>query len=167
MREMSRLESLLYRLQAQAACLDWAFREIEDSPGLVFEIGLGHGRAYDHLRRHLPRREIYVFDREVDCYPDCEPDPDRMILGEFADTLPQAAKRFAGRVAFVHSDAGSYDAAKSAATGELIGRVLPPALMPGALVLSDLPLAIADAQRLPLPRGVRAERYFIYRYRPA
>jgi hypothetical protein len=167
MREMSRLESLLHRLQAQAACLDWTFREIEDLPGIIFELGLGHGRTHDHLRRHLPGREIYVFDREVDCYPDCEPDPARMILGELAETLPQAATRFAGQVAFVHSDVGSYDTAKNAAMSELVSRELPSALKRRALILSDLPLVIADTQRLPLPAGVLAERYFIYRYRTA
>jgi hypothetical protein len=164
MREMSRLESLLYRLEAQVACLDWAFREIAELRGIVFELGLGHGRTHDHLRRHLPDREIYVFDREVDCYPDCEPDPAHMILGELKDTLPQAARRFAGQVAFVHSDVGSYGEADNAAMSALVSKELPPALMLGALILSDKPLDIAGGLRLPLPAGVRAERYFIYRY---
>jgi S-adenosyl-L-methionine methyltransferase len=163
MREISRLESLLTRLQAQAACLDWAFREIAGKPGIVFELGLGHGRTHDHLRRHLPDREIHVFDREVDCYPDCEPDPDRMFLGELAETLPRAAARFAGKVAFVHSDVGSYDDARNAAMSALVSNELPPALAPDALIVSDLPLSIAGSRRLQLPSGVRAERYFIYR----
>ena len=50
-------------------------------------MGLGHGRTYDHLRTYLPEREIYVFDREVDCFDDCIPPDDRMLLGDIADTL--------------------------------------------------------------------------------
>jgi hypothetical protein len=78
---VTRLERLLYRLEAQHACLGWAFGEIRHRAGLVFELGLGHGRTYDHLRSNLPGREIYVFDREVDCFPDCTPPADRLLLG--------------------------------------------------------------------------------------
>jgi hypothetical protein len=163
MREMSRLESLLTRLQAQAACLDWAFRQIAGKTGVVFELGLGHGRTHDHLRRHLANREIYVFDREVDCYPDCAPDPDHMILGDLAETLPRAARHFAGQVAFVHSDVGSYGRDHNVMMGALVSRALPLALAPGALILSDLPLLIEGATQLALPPEVRGDRYFIYR----
>jgi hypothetical protein len=163
MREMSRLQSLFTRLQAQIASLDWAFREIAERPGIVFELGLGHGRTHDHLRRHLPDREIYVFDREVDCYPDCEPDAAHMLLGELAETLPEAALRSARQVTFVHSDVGSYDEAHNDAMRALLSELLVPALAPGALILSDLPLSIEGALRLPLPAGVREARYFIYR----
>jgi hypothetical protein len=163
MREMSRLESLLTRLQAQAACLDWAFREIVGKAGIVFELGLGHGRTHDHLRRHLPGRDIYVFDREVDCYPDCAPDSDHMILGDLAETLPRAARRFARQVAFVHSDIGSYGPDHNIMMSALVSCALPLALAPAALILSDLPLMIEDATQLDLPPGVRGDRYFIYR----
>lgn len=163
MREMSRLESLLTRLQAQAACLEWAFGEIAGKAGIVFELGLGHGRTHDHLRRHLPGRDIYVFDREVDCYPECAPDPNHMILGELEETLPRASQRFAHQVAFVHSDVGSYDEDRNAAIRMLVSRALPLALAPAALILSDLPLMLEGAMQLALPPGVRGDRYFIYR----
>ena len=39
---ISRLEKLLYRMEAQVACLAWAFQEISVAPGLVFEMGLAH-----------------------------------------------------------------------------------------------------------------------------
>ncbi|WP_245299248.1 class I SAM-dependent methyltransferase, partial [Sinorhizobium sp. GL28] len=48
-RKDSRLEKLLFRLEAQHICLEWALREIAGRPGIVFEMGLGHGRTYDHL----------------------------------------------------------------------------------------------------------------------
>ena len=78
----TRLDKLRLRLEAQNACLGWAFGEIAGRPGPVFELGLGHGRTYDHLRTHLSNRDIYVFDREIDCYEDCIPPADRTFLGE-------------------------------------------------------------------------------------
>jgi hypothetical protein len=132
---LTRLETLLFRLEAQHACLGFAFKDIAGREGLVFELGLGHGRTYDHLRTHLPQRDIYVFDREVDCFADCIPPPDRLILGELAQTLPPASRRFAGKVVLAHTDVGSYDAGKSAETARLVSRHLSPALATGALVL--------------------------------
>jgi len=85
--KLTRLDKLRLRLVAQDACLGWAFGDITGKPGVVFELGLGHGRTYDHIRTHLPDRDIYVFDREVDCYEDCIPPADKMILGEFGIIL--------------------------------------------------------------------------------
>ncbi|MGE3875815.1 MAG: class I SAM-dependent methyltransferase [Parvibaculaceae bacterium] len=161
--DISRLERLLFRLDAQHKSLGWAFGEIGGLPGLVFELGLGHGRTYDHLRRHLPEREIFVFDREIDCFPDCRPDDAHLVLGQLADTLPRAHERFGGRAILVHSDVGTYDEAYNAAVARLVSRHLPPLLAPRAIVLSDLPLTLAGTQAVPLPAGARDDRYFIYR----
>ncbi|PSJ60129.1 hypothetical protein C7I84_12650 [Mesorhizobium ephedrae] len=163
MPEPTRLERLLFRLEAQHRCLGWAFREIGNRPGIVFEMGLGHGRTYDHLRSYLPGRDIYVFDREVDCFADCTPPADRLLLGDIGDRLAAAAARFAGQVVLAHSDLGSYGEAHNTAMSALVSRLLPPALAPGAIVLSDLPLDLAGAQSLPLPAGTREDRYFVYR----
>jgi hypothetical protein len=163
MADLSRLEVLFYRLEAQHACLRWAFGEIEHRPGLVFEMGLGHGRTFDHLRRNLPGRDIYVFDREVDCFPDCAPAADRLFRGQLADTLPKAASQFAGKVVLAHSDMGSYDPAKNEKMRALVSRDLPSAIAPGGLILSDLPLEIPAFAHLPLPQGAREGRYHIYR----
>ena len=161
---ISRLEKLYFRLEAQTACLAWAFREIADRPGIVFELGLGHGRTFDHLRKNMPGRDIFVFDRQVDSYPDCTPDADHIVLGELSLTLPRAAERFAGQVILAHSDVGSFSADHNAAMSGTVTSHLPPALADGALILSDLPLSIPDASRLPLPAGAREDRYFIYRF---
>jgi hypothetical protein len=163
MADLSRLEVLFYRLEAQHACLRWTFHEIKSLPGIVFEMGLGHGRTFDHLRRNLPDRDIYVFDREVDCFPDCVPAADRLFLGQLADTLPKAAVDFAGKVALAHSDMGSYDPAKNEKMRALVGGHLPPAIAPGGIILSDLPLDIPSFERLPLPEGAREGRYHLYR----
>lgn len=161
--ESTRLERLLFRLEAQHRSLNWAFGEIADKPGPVFELGLGHGRTYDHMRRHLPKRDIFVFDREIDCFPDCTPPADRLILGKLSETLPQARFRFAGKAVLVNSDVGTYDAALNTDTADVVSASLPALLAPGAIVLSDLPLNLSGATALPLPAGVRSESYFIYR----
>jgi hypothetical protein len=159
----SRLERLLFRIDAQHKSLGWAFGEIEGRPGIVFELGLGHGRTYDHMRRHLPERDIFVFDREIDCFADCRPDDAHLVLGQLADTLPAARARFDGTAILVNSDVGTYDEAYNIAVAELVSRHLPALLAPGALVLSDLPLMLAGAEAVPLPPGARDERFFIYR----
>src|SRR6478672_3291509 len=160
---LTRLEKLLYRLEAQHAVLAWAFEQIAGRDGVVFELGLGKGRTFDHLRRHLPERQIWVFERDVDAIPDCRPDPAYLIEGDMAATLPAAAQRFKGQVVLAHSDVGSFDHARNEATAKLVSAALPPALAPGGLVLSDLPLSLRGATRLPLPPAARQDRYFIYR----
>ena len=161
--QMTRLDKLLLRLEAQRACLSWAIGEIAGLPGIVFELGLGHGRTYDHLRKHLPDRGIYVFDREVGCIADCTPPDDRLVLGDIADTLPLAARRFRGKVVLTHADMGTYDDAENLVRATVLSRNLPALLAPGAVVLSDLPLQLDGATPLPLPAGARQGRYFIYR----
>lgn len=163
MQHVSWLERLLFRLQAQHACLAWAFQDIAEKPGPVFELGLGHGRTFDHLRKNLPDRDIYVFDREIDCFPDCTPDAVHMILGDLDETLPHAGKRFGPTVRLVHCDVGSYAAEHNTRMSALVSRCLAPCLAEGALVLSDLPLAIPGAAALPLPDGAPAGRYHIFR----
>jgi hypothetical protein len=163
MPEPTRLERLLFRLDAQHKSLAWAFSEIETKPGPVFELGLGHGRTFDHMRRHLPERDIYVFDREIDCFPDCRPDETHLIVGQLADTLPKARHRFARQAVLVHSDVGTYDAEYNIAVAKLVSTHLSPLLAPGAIVLSDLPLTLAGSERVPLPDRATDDRYFIYR----
>lgn len=162
--KISRLEKLLFRLEAQHVCLAWAFREIADRPGIVFELGLGHGRTYDHLRKHMPGRDIIVFERKVDSYPDCTPPESQTILGEIGDTLPKATERFKGQVVLAHSDIGSFEAEHNEEMSGIVSRSLAPALASDALILSDLPLDVPNTKRLPLPPGAREDRYYIYRY---
>ena len=166
MKRLTRLDKLFFRLEAQHICLEWVFREISGRPGVVFEMGLGHGRTYDHLRTYLPDRDIYVFDREVDCFDDCIPPDDRLILGDIAETLAAAATRFGGQVVLAHSDLGSYDEPHNVAMTAKLNRRLPAVLAPGAIVLSDLPLELSGTRALPLPAGVRDGRYFLYRNGP-
>ena len=162
---MSRLDSFIRRMVAQRECLDAAARLIEDVPGAILELGLGNGRTYDHLRTLFPGREIYVFDRQVAAHPDCIPDDDRMFLGEVVDRLPDAAARLGKTAALVHSDIGS---GRPETDVILFGQLVPlldGLVYPGSLILSDQKLPADHWQSLPLPDGVAAERYFMYRVR--
>ena len=159
---LTRLEKTLYRLEAQHACLKWAFEQISGHSGVVFEIGLGLGRTFNHMRHHLPDRDIYAFERKVNAYPDCMPVEDHLIMGEIEETLPKAAERFKGQVILGHSDIGSFDRESNRAIAGIISRNLPPALAPGAIVMSDLPLDMEGFEALPLPSGAREDRYYLY-----
>ncbi|GAB4067013.1 hypothetical protein KHC28_17595 [Ancylobacter sonchi] len=163
MNAVSRLEKTLFRLQSQHACLAWAFERIADRPGPVIEFGLGLGRTFDHLRRHLPGRDIYVFDRVNDAYPDCQPDPALLFLGEIEDTLPALRDRLEGRVVLANSDLGSFDRDSNRRVAEMSSRLLPPLMAPGGIVMSDLPLALSGFETVALPPGALEDRYYLYR----
>ncbi len=159
---MSRLDSFLRRLQAQRDCLDVAVAMIAKVPGAIFELGLGNGRTYDHLREACPQREIFVFERQVSAHPDCIPDAAHLLEGDIAETLAAAQQRFAGAVALAHADLGSGDAARDAETAAMISDRLPPVMAPAGVIVSDQELTLPQAESLPLPPGVQAGRYFMY-----
>lgn len=159
----SRLEKTLFRLQAQHACLAWAFQAIEGRTGVVAELGLGHGRTYDHLRNLLPEREIFVFDRANDAYPDCQPPEKYLVLGEVKDTVPAMYDRLGGKVVLANTDLGSFDKASNRAVAAMVSEVLPPLMAPGGIVMSDLELNLPDYERIPLPSAAPADAYCLYR----
>lgn len=160
---MSRLDSVLRRLQAQRDCLDLAVRLIGDLPGPVFELGLGNGRTYDHLRESCPEREIFVFERQVSAHVDCIPDAEHLVVGEIAETLDGALSRFAGTVALAHADLGSGHSVRDACTAAMLSTKLAWLMAPGGIVVSDQELYLPAAAAVALPSGVQAERYFMYR----
>jgi hypothetical protein len=127
----------------------------------VLELGLGNGRTYDHLREALPERDIFVFDRQVRAHPASIPPPDRLFLGELADTLPAAV--LPAPAVLVHSDIGSGDTALNADLARLIATHLPRLLAPQALVIADQEMPAEGWQRLPEPAGIAPGRYFLYR----
>ncbi len=100
---MSRLDSVIARLMAQRACLDFACAAISDIAGPVLELGLGNGRTYDHLRSRLPERRIFVFERQISAHPDCVPPDQDVFLGDFLQHLPVALDRTGRPAALVHA----------------------------------------------------------------
>ena len=162
---MSRLDSVIRRLEAQRACLRRGAELIRELPGPVLELGLGNGRTYDHLRETLPDREIFVFEREVAADPDCVPDAAHLLLGDIRETLPAAVARFGPRVALVHSDMGTGDSELNRRLAGFLAARLPGLLRPGGVVISDQDMSLEGAVALPLPEGVEPGRYFMCRSR--
>ncbi len=159
---MSRLDSAIRRLQAQRACLDAASSAVFDVKGVVFELGLGNGRTYDHLRGRLPTREIYVFEREMNAHPDCIPEDEHLFLGDIAETLPQLLDRFRQGVALIHADIGTGDPARNARFAEWLGGYLPEFLSPEGVLLCDQEINAKQLAEMPLPDGVQPGRYYFY-----
>lgn len=163
---MSRLESFIRRLEAQRSCIDFAARPGNLPKGPIFELGLGNGRTYDHLRTVFRSREIFVFDRRVDPHPDCVPDPRHLFLGEITETLPRIAPRFRGQVALVHLDISSGDHTIDRAMTTTLAPLIGELAVRGAVVASDQPLSLSNWQRV-LLFEVPKHRYFLYRNTPA
>lgn len=161
---MSRLDSFLRRLQAQRDCLNAAAALVARVPGPVFELGLGNGRTFDHLRAICPGREIFVFERQVSAHPDCIPDAEHLFEGDISQTLALAQARFAGTVALVHADLGSGNAARDAATSAMVSARLPAVMTAGGIIVSDQELSLPTARELPLPADVQPGRYFMYQW---
>jgi hypothetical protein len=131
---------MISRLTAQRALLDQAAREIINVPGCIFELGLGSGRTYDHLRQNFPDREIFAFDRAISAHPKCIPDGDHMILGEIRETLQFCGPRIPGKPAFIHVDLGSGDPTQDLITRSWLSPLIAEWAKPGALVLTDRPI---------------------------
>jgi hypothetical protein len=161
--ELSMLDRFHYRLKSQHACFAWVFEKIAGMPGPVFELGLGKGRTYDHLRRNQPERDIYVFERDVRPIDGCLPPDPFLIRGDIEANLPVYVRRFSGQVVLVHSDVGDISVEHNQMMRALVPRVVPPALIPGGYLLSDLNLELPGFENLPLPPDAVPGRYFIYR----
>lgn len=149
---MSRLDFMIDRLTAQRMLLAEAARAIADIPGCVFELGLGSGRTFDHLRQLLPGREIFAFDRAISAHPKCIPDGDHMILGEIRETLQFCGPRIPGKPAFIHVDLGSGDPTQDLITRAWLSPLIAEWTKPGTIVLADRPLD-GSFRELPRPLG--------------
>ncbi|WP_420345837.1 class I SAM-dependent methyltransferase [Pelagibius sp.] len=160
---MSRLDSFIRRLQAQRACIDAAVDLVTSLPGPVFELGLGNGRTYDHLRTRCPDREVFVFERKVAAHPDCIPDADHLFEGPLEDTLEAAVARFPNQVALIHADLGSGRPDQDARLSAFVARQLPLLLAGGGVVASDQDVVWPQAEIMALPEGVRPGRYYLFR----
>ena len=161
---MTRLDSVIRRLMAQRAALDWAAREISDVPGLVLELGLGNGRTYDHLRDRLPGREIYAFERAPAAHPSCMPPKNRLLVGDILATLPSFRERFGeGAAALVHADIGTGDEEENRRLAARLSPLIAPLVRPGGLLLADRVFALEGYRDVSDETGVDPGRYFAYR----
>ena len=160
---MSRLDSFIRRMEAQRACLDMAASALYGKPGPVLELGLGNGRTYDHLRQIVPDRRIFVFERHVAAHPDCVPPDEDLFVGDFRETLPDALSRMGERAVLVHADYGAGTPEYVNGMAAFLAKILPRLVASGAWIVSDYPIEGKGWDIMPLPRGIRANRYFIRR----
>ena len=159
----SRLDLFVDRMVSQRACLDHAAREIADLPGPVFELGLGNGRTYHHMRHILGGRDIFVFERAVASHPDSTPPEDKVLLGDVFDTLPAAHARFGATAALIHADLGGHDAAKNDIFAKKISPYVAPLLAVGGLMVASDRMYFDNLVEQPLPKDAVPGRCFIYR----
>jgi trans-aconitate methyltransferase len=158
---MSRLDSFINRMSAQRDLLNHV-RDARLLPneGGVFEIGLGNGRTYSHLRELFPERRIIAFDRQLASHASATPAPDDFVAGEIRET----GQRFIGSgAALVHADIGTGYPDKDSITLTWLPQLVAGLLMQGGCAVSGLPLVHEALQPLPLVATVQDGRYFIYR----
>jgi hypothetical protein len=146
---------MIARLTAQRALLEEAARLTADRPGCVFELGLGSGRTYDHLRKLFPNREIFAFDRAISAHPKCIPDGDHLILGEIRETLEFCGPRIPAKPVFIHVDLGSGDPTQDLITRAWLSPLIEKWSASGTLVLADRPID-GPYREVPRPGGIPA-----------
>ncbi len=158
---MSRLDSVIRRLTAQRDILNHlASARALPATGAIFEVGLGNGRTYSHLRELFPDRRIVAFDRTLAAHASSTPAPTDLVLGEIAETAPA----FAGHgAAMVHADIGTGYPDRDAQTLTWLPQLAVSLLAPGGIAISGLPLDHPELTALPLPQGIEGDRYFLYR----
>jgi hypothetical protein len=157
---MSALDELIRRLMALRSCLDRAADWVSPMPGPVILVGFGDGSAYHHLCAIMPRREIMIFDRTVDAEVMLDLPSERIVLGDPMATLPMAWDRIKRKAVLALLNFPITNAPRVA--GE-IAPLLAPLLMPGAVILSEKPLAVPGWTDSPLPGNVAPGRFYIYR----
>lgn len=161
---MTRLDLFIARMVSQRACLDHGIAATAHMTGPVFELGLGNGRTYHHMRERIADgRPVYVFERAVASHPDSTPPEDLTILGDVRETLPAALDRFGPAASLVHADLGGHNLAKNDEFARLVSPLIEPLLAPGGLMVSSDRMYFDRLEEMPLPDDAIDGRCFIYR----
>jgi S-adenosylmethionine-dependent methyltransferase len=159
---MSRLDLFIDRMVSQRACLDAAISRTAGMDGPVFELGLGNGRTFHHLRERISGRDIFVFERAIASHPDSTPAEDRTILGDVNETLVQALSRFGAGASLIHADLGGHNREKNDIFARKISPLVEPLLAPGGLMVASDRMYFDTLTEMPLPDGAVEGRCFIY-----
>jgi len=159
----TRLDLFIDRMVSQRACLDFAIAETARMTGPVFELGLGNGRTYHHMRENIVGREIYVFERAVASHPDSRPAEELTLLGDVRETLPAALARFGDSASLIHADLGGHDRAKNDEFARMVSPLVEPLLAVGGLMVSSDRMYFDTLQEQSLPREAVEGRCFIYK----
>src|SRR5216684_1089287 len=103
------------------------------------------------------------FIRRLEAQRACLDRAAELILGDLRETLKAARDWLGGRVACAHFDVGTGDAAANLTlAAELAPRIVP-LLCAGAVLVSDPAIDCPELETLPLPDGIAAGRYHLYR----
>lgn len=160
---MSRLDSFINRMSAQRDLINHV-RDQGDLPaeGVVFEIGLGNGRTYSHLRECFADRRVIAFDRKLASHASGTPEPEDFVEGEIRET----GQAFIGwNAALVHADIGTGYDDKDAITLTWLPQMVASMLQSGGYAVSGLPLDHPDLEAQPQLPTIRPGRYYHYRKR--
>ena len=158
----SRLDYFINRMVSQRACLNHAAKLTRDMAGPVFELGLGNGRTYHHMREVMANRDIYVFERAVASHPDSTPPENKILLGDVFDTLPEALKRFGPTASLIHADLGGHNLAKNDEFARNLSPVIEPMLAIGGLMVASDKMYFKTLTEIELPADAVPGRCFIY-----
>jgi hypothetical protein len=158
----SRLDIFIDRMVSQRACLDFAIAETAAMTGPVFELGLGNGRTYHHIRNRVVGRDILVFERAVASHPDSTPSEAMTILGDVTETLPATLVRLGPVASLIHADLGGHNLEKNDRFARQISPLVEPMLAPGGLMVSSDRMYFETLAELPLPDGAVPGRCFVY-----
>ena len=159
---ISRLDLFIDRMVSQRACLDFAIAQTGDMQGPVFELGLGNGRTYHHMRSRIQSRDIYVFERAVASHPDSTPPDELTILGDVNETLPATLAKMGAVASLIHADLGGHNREKNDIFARKVSPLIEPLLAPGGMMVSSDRMYFAGLAELPLPNDAVPERCFIY-----
>ena len=157
---MSRLNSMMRRLAAQADGLEWANTMVDSLKGDFLDMGLGNGRTYDHIREIAADRRIWVIDRALNCHPSCVPPEEDFLQGE-AEAMLNKMAADGTKIAMAHYDFGFGDKAKDVAEAARLSELIKKIMLPGGVLVSGQPLVGFEQVRG--PTTVAPERYYFYR----
>lgn len=159
---MSRLDGFINRMVSQRACLNHGAALVSGIDGPAFELGLGNGRTYSHMREIMPERDIFVFERSPAAHPQSMPPENRLILGNVDETLPEALARFGDSVVLIHADLGGHDPQKNDAFARLISPLVAPFVAKGGLMISSDKMYFDDFREIDTPPDAVPGRCHIY-----
>lgn len=159
---ITRLDLFIDRMVSQRACLDDAIARTKGRTEPVFELGLGNGRTFHHMRERIRDRDIYVFERAVASHPDSTPAEELTILGDVRETLPAALDRFPTGASLIHADLGGHSREKNDAFARMVSPLIEPLLAPGGLMVSSDRMYFTNLVEQTLPEGAVEGRCFTY-----
>ncbi len=161
--DVSRLDLFIDRMVSQRSCLDFAIEQTANLTGPVFELGLGNGRTYHHMKTHVKGRDTFVFERAVASHPGSTPPDEMLILGDVRETLPASVERFGATASLIHADLGGHNREKNDVFARFVSPLIEPLLAPGGLMVSSDRMYFETLTELPLPPGAVEGRCFVYR----